>query len=113
MPMNKDQFKQIIESKSQSVVFKLGATWCAPCIRAAPTIESEVAKLSDKIKYYELDVDTSLDVYGMLKSKKMVSGIPSLLCYYEDNTSIWPDEAISTSKEEDICAFFKLISQNV
>jgi hypothetical protein len=44
-----------------------------------------------------------------LKSKRIVSGIPSLVAYYKDNTSLWPDEAISSSDPTDIKAFFNTV----
>lgn len=110
--MNKQEFKEVIEMKTGPVIFKLGASWCGPCQHAIPIVNVCKEQLPTNVTFYEIDVDKSLDVYGMLKSKKMVSGIPSFLCYYEDNTSLWPDEAISTSKKEDIEYFFKLVTEN-
>jgi len=39
----------------------------------------------------------------------MVSGVPSLLCYYNENKSMWPDEAISSSSEDQINIFFDTV----
>lgn len=112
MSVSKEDFKKIIENKNGKVIFKFTADWCGPCKKAAPIINEYVKNLPEDTHFCEIDIDESLDVYGLLKTKRMVSGIPSLICYYEENTSIWPDEAISSSKQEDIDYFFKTISEN-
>lgn len=112
MSINKEVFKEIIENKNEKVIFKFTATWCGPCKKAAPVINEYVKQLPEDVKFYEIDIDKSLDVYGMLKTKRMVSGVPSLLCYYKDNTSVWPDEAISSSGEQDIKYFFETVLSN-
>jgi thioredoxin 1 len=112
MSINKEMFKEIIGKKEGKVIFKFTASWCGPCKKAAPFIDEYINSLPENVKYYEIDVDKSLDVYGMLKTKRMVSGVPSLLCYYEDNTSVWPDEAISSSRGVDIKYFFETVLSN-
>ena len=109
MSINKEIFKRIIEENDGKVIFKLTATWCGPCKNAAPYINKRLTSLPANVKYYEIDIDESLDVYGMLKTKRMVSGVPSLLCYYNENKSMWPDEAISSSSEDQINIFFDTV----
>ena len=36
----------------------------------------------------DIDVDQSFDFYSFLKSKKMVNGIPVLLCYKKGNSRV-------------------------
>ncbi len=109
MAIDKETFKKLIEENSGKIIFKFTATWCAPCKKSAPFVNEKIKLLPEEIKYYEIDIDESLDVYGMLKTKRVLSGVPSLICYYEENKSIWPDEAISSSSEEQISYFFDTI----
>lgn len=109
MIISKDVFKELIETNDGKLIFKFTATWCEPCKRAAPHIQSYISKLPEDVKYFEIDIDESLDVYGMLKAKRIVSGVPSLICYYNENKSNWPDEAISSSDELTIKTFFDTV----
>tara|TARA_B110000305_G_scaffold173709_1_gene192029 strand:+ start:2952 stop:3284 length:333 start_codon:yes stop_codon:yes gene_type:complete len=107
--MNKVQFKQLIDSNNGTVIFKFTATWCNPCKKAAPIIDEYKNKLPNGFIFYEIDIDESIEVYAMLKSKKIVAGIPSIVAYYDDNDSFWPDECVSSSSSHDIGIFFNTI----
>ena len=39
--------------------------------------------------------------------RKMVNGVPTILCYHEENESIYPDDSISGTNKENIEHFFK------
>ena len=55
----------------------------------------------------DIDVDESVDLYAFLKSKKMVNGIPVMLCYKKGNVSFAPDDAVTGSEPGQLTAFFK------
>ena len=95
--MDKICLKELLNNNDDVIIFKFTATWCAPCKRASPVINNYKNNLPETYQFIEVDVDESLDIYGTLKSKRIVSGIPSLVvvAYYKDNSSIWPDEALS------------------
>jgi thioredoxin 1 len=107
--MDKTSFKDLLNNNSDVIIIKFTATWCAPCKRALPMINEYKNNLPETYQFIEVDIDESLDIYGTLKSKRIVSGIPSLVAYYKDNTSLWPDEAISSSDPTDIKAFFNTV----
>jgi thiol-disulfide isomerase/thioredoxin len=109
MSINKEEFKKMIQESNSTLIFKFSASWCGPCRKASPVIEENLKKLPESIIFNVIDIDDSLDVYGMLKAKRIVTGIPSLVCYYKDNDTFWPDEAISSSNKEDIEYFFKTV----
>ena len=74
----------ISENKDKILLFKFTADWCKPC-----------KQIKDHVTCYELDVDENFDVYAFLKSKKMLTGIPSILIYYPGNTSYGSDLSVS------------------
>ncbi len=109
--MNKETFLNLIKDNNEKIVFKFTATWCGPCKKAAPIINQNINNIPDdcNISFFEIDIDESMDVYGLLKTKRMIQGVPSLVYYNSENKTIWPSEAISSSKPEDINNFFNKI----
>lgn len=103
---SKEDFENILRSKQDKVIFKFTADWCGPCKKAKPIIDENIKKLPESIKYNVIDIDDSIEVYGMLKAKRLVTSIPALICYNKDNNTLWPDEIVSTSNKEDIDKFF-------
>ena len=54
----------------------------------------------------DIDVDNSFDFYSFLKSKKMVNGIPVLLCYKKGNVTYIPDDTITGAEPNGLHQFF-------
>jgi len=108
---SKKKFLEIIEKNTGTVVFKFSAEWCAPCKKILPIVNEFKEKIKDDetIKWYDIDVDESIEVFGMLKTKRIVSGVPSLLVYFEDNDEIYPDEFVNGANEKDIEHVFSKI----
>ena len=92
------------------IIIKFTADWCGPCKKAKPIIDENIKKLPESIKYNVIDIDDSIEVYGMLKAKRLVTSIPALICYNKDNNTLWPDEIVSTSNKEDIDKYLAIIS---
>ena len=46
----------------------------------------------------------------MLKMKRMVNGVPTILCYNSENDSIYPDDSISGT---DIAAIQRFLDENL
>jgi hypothetical protein len=53
-----------------------------------------------------IDIDESFDVYAFLKSKKMVQGIPAILCYKKGNVSYAPDQVVLGADMNQVSTFF-------
>jgi len=104
---SRDDFIKILQVNPGLVVVKLGATWCGPCKKIAPIVEAFFASSPSSVICADIDVDESVDLYAFLKSKKMVNGIPVMLCYKRGNISFAPDDAVTGSDPSQLNAFFK------
>lgn len=102
-----DDLCTLLESNPGIVIVKLGATWCNPCKIIEPVIYSWLNKLEhEKIQRVVLDIDDCIDLYGFLKKKRVVRGVPTLLAYYKENTHYIPDDMSFGSDENETNAFF-------
>jgi thiol-disulfide isomerase/thioredoxin len=104
---NRDEFFNILKLNPGLVIVKLGAAWCGPCKRIAPALEGFFATSPRDVICADIDVDKSVDFYAMLKSKKMVNGIPVILCYKKGNTTYIPDDSITGADPNQLAAFFR------
>jgi thiol-disulfide isomerase/thioredoxin len=104
---SRNHFTKLLEKNPGLVIVKLGASWCGPCKIIKPVVDAFFASSPDNVICCDIDVDESFDLYAYLKSKKMVNGIPVMLCYKRDNTSFIPDDSITGSDPVQLDAFFK------
>jgi len=98
---------RLLEKNPGLVIIKLGATWCGPCKKIKPVVDAFFASSPDNVICCEIDVDESFDVYSYYKSKKMVNGIPVILCFKKGNVSFIPDDSVTGSTPGDLDAFFR------
>ena len=78
---NREEFFNLLKLNPGLLIVKLGATWCGPCKKVAPALEGFFATSPSDVICADIDVDKSVDFYAMLKSARMVNGIPVILCY--------------------------------
>tara|TARA_B100000035_G_scaffold252878_1_gene222204 strand:- start:1097 stop:1441 length:345 start_codon:yes stop_codon:yes gene_type:complete len=99
---------------NQGIIFiKLGATWCKPCELINDVVKNTFEKMPENVKCFVVDVDESFDLYAFLKSKRMVQGIPTILCYHQGNESYIPDDSISGTDIDKIYDFFRQNLENI
>jgi thiol-disulfide isomerase/thioredoxin len=107
---NRNTFITQLQENSGLLIVKFGATWCGPCTKLNPyatKMMDEMLSLHPSlVRCITVDIDDSFDLYAHLKSRKVVKSIPSLLCYLVGNTTIYPDEVVSTSDETEVGVFF-------
>lgn len=104
-----DLFKLQKELTSQQmIIIKFTAEWCAPCQGIKGLVEELVKKLPNSIKYYEIDIDESLELYAKFKNKKMINGIPAILGFKDGEKDYWyiPDISVLGANKKEIYEFF-------
>lgn len=104
---SRDHFARLLENNPGLVVIKLGASWCGPCKRIKPVVDAFFASSPENVICCDIDVDESFDLYSFLKTKRMVNGIPVMLCYKKGNTGFIPDDSVTGADPEALDAFFK------
>ena len=83
-----ENFKELLYNMDNNtkVIIKFTAIWCAPCKKIQPVVKELVNDLPNNIKFIEIDIDESLELYVLLKKYKQVNGIPAILVYNNRNT---------------------------
>lgn len=97
----------------EAVILKFGATWCKPCCAIKSFLNGIVKRLPVNVKFYEIDIDESVELYLAFKSKKMIKGVPTMLAFRGDSENdVWytPDELVRGTDEGAISCFFESVS---
>ena len=119
--LDRNGLKDLILKNKDIIIFKFTADWCGPCGKAKPFVDSKLVELEEYIKeknivinYYEIVVDDYFDIYALYKSKKMLNGIPHMMCYVGDNNFdrqgyYVADFSVNGSDTNNISSFFDSI----
>jgi thioredoxin-like negative regulator of GroEL len=92
---NRQAFLDLLAKNPGLVIVKFGASWCGPCKKIEANLHNFFMSSPSNVICADIDVDESFDLYSCLKSKKMVNGIPVVLCYKKGNVSYIPDDSIT------------------
>ena len=105
---NLEKIQSSLKEK-EMVIIKFTADWCVPCKSIQPTVDEYLKKIPDKIKFIEIDVDESIELYSYLKTKKMLKGIPAILAYYNGTkeTLFIPDDSVLGGNITEVKKFFE------
>ena len=103
---NRDAFMTLLQHNQGLIVLKLGAVWCGACKLIEKPVHAFFATSPPEVVCGDIDVDKSFDFYSFLKSKKMVNGIPVLLCYKKGNNTYIPDDMITGADPNQLHQFF-------
>jgi len=104
---NRNEFLSFLSRNTGMIVIRFSATWCKPCKKIKPIVDCFFASSPPCVTCVDLDIDENTDVYSFLKSKKMIYGVPTLMCYTSVNKTYIPDFSISGGSPEDLDKFFK------
>lgn len=103
----RNHFLELLKVNPGLIIVKVGATWCGPCHKIAPVVEAFFATSPPEVLCADIDVDENIDLYAFFKSRKMVNGIPAILCWKKGNLTPVPDDGVVGSRPTDLDAFFK------
>lgn len=103
---DRQAFMTLLQHNPGLIVIKLSALWCGPCKTIKPAVHGFFVSSPEEVVCADIDVDKSFDFYSFLKSKKMVNGIPALLCYKKGNSTYIPDDIVTGSDPQQLHLFF-------
>lgn len=104
---NRHEFLSFLSRNTGMILIRFSAKWCKPCRKIKHIVDCFFASSPPWVTCVDLDIDENVDVYSFLKSKKMIYGVPTLMCYTSINKSYIPDFSISGGAPEDLDNFFK------
>ena len=84
----------------------MGADWCGPCRVIKDDVYDFFNQSPENVICCDLNVDISREVYLFLKRKRMLNGIPVMLCYVKGNVSYIPDDSVTGSDKLGLHSFF-------
>lgn len=102
-----DQFAEQLKTNPGLLILKFGAAWCGPCKRIEPLVHDWVEKLPENVQFCMIDIDECFDLYVFLQKKKMINGVPGMLCYYKNNLNYIPNDSVVGADSNEINAFFE------
>jgi thiol-disulfide isomerase/thioredoxin len=103
----KELFAEQLQKNPGLLIMKFGATWCGPCKRIEPLVHSWIEKMPDSVQIAMIDIDECFDLYGFLQKKKMINGVPGILCYYKNNMNYVPNDSVVGADINQVNAFFE------
>ena len=103
---NRDAFMTLLQHNQGLIILKLSAVWCGACKLIEKPVHAFFATSPPEVVCGDIDVDKSFDFYSFLKSKKMVNGIPVLLCYKKGNSTYIPDDMVTGADPNQLHQFF-------
>jgi thiol-disulfide isomerase/thioredoxin len=103
----RETFFHLLKHNPGLIIIKLGAEWCGPCKLIKHVVHGFYASSPPEVVCADIDVDQCMDFYAFLKSKKMVNGIPVMLCYKKGNETFIPDDSITGADALQLDAFFR------
>ena len=80
-----------------------------PCQGIKPIVDEYLKNLPESIKFFEIDVDESIELFSFMKTKKMLNGIPAIMAFYsgmKENAYI-PDDSVLGGNKNEVTKFFE------
>lgn len=104
---NNAHLVELLKQNPGQFIIKFGAEWCGPCRKIEKDVKFCFDRMPDTVQCAIIDIDEYLDVYSFLKMKKMVNGIPALLCWEQGNIGYIPDDVVLGSDSQQLRLFFE------
>jgi thioredoxin 1 len=100
-------FQQLLIDNPGIVVLKFGAEWCGPCKKIESLVEQWFAAMPPTVQCCMIDVDESFELYGFLKAKRRINGIPAIMAYRKGNLNYIPNDMMAGADVAQVNAFFQ------
>lgn len=104
---NKAQFYNLLQLNKGLIIMKFGANWCKPCQKIKANVERFFEQAPSNIMCCDINVDDCEEVYDFLRNKRMITGIPTILCYKKGNVEYIPDDSFTGSNLNELDNFFR------
>ena len=104
---NKAQFFNMLELNPGLIIIKFGADWCKPCKKIKEPVDLVFSQTPSNIVCCDINVDDCYEIYTFLKGKRMINGIPTILCYKKGNIEYAPDDSFVGADLNALDSFFK------
>jgi thioredoxin-like negative regulator of GroEL len=104
---SESHFYSILEQNPGLIIIKFGADWCKPCQKIKNDVNNFFVNTPSNIICFDIDVDKCEEIYHLLRKKRMISGIPAILCYKIGNVNYAPDDSFSGTNLSELNNFFK------
>jgi len=104
--LTKQSFTENLQNNKGIFIIKFGAEWCGPCKKIESLVLEKMNELSDSATCAIIDIDDNFEIYAALKSKRVVNGIPVMLCYKKGNFTHVPDDVVVGADPIQISTFF-------
>ena len=99
-------FLELLKSNPGLFFIKFGAEWCGPCKTINAGVKNYFDQMPPTVQCAIIDIDKNMDLYLFLKSKRIINGVPAILCYKKENNSHVPDDLIIGANKKEINDFF-------
>jgi thiol-disulfide isomerase/thioredoxin len=103
---DRDHFLELLKANPGLFFIKFGAEWCGPCKIINDGVKSYFERLPDTMQTAIIDIDKCAKIYSFLKSRRVVNGVPVILCYKKDNITHVPDDIVIGADKKQINEFF-------
>lgn len=103
---NVAELTQKLTTNPGLIIMKFSAEWCGPCRGIKSLVDERKNELNENVHFYDIDIDETLDIYGFFKTKKMLRGIPAIMCWVKNNSTFIPDQVVNSGDKKEINAFF-------
>jgi thioredoxin 1 len=104
--VSNQDFSKLLQENPGMVIAKFGAEWCGPCKRIEELVNKCMDQMPNTIQCLIIDVDESFELYAFLKSKKIVTSLPTIVCYEKGNTSYVPNDVVVGADPSQVNIFF-------
>jgi len=100
------QFALLLAQNPGLIILKFVAEWCNPCKAIKGVVDAWYERMPDTVQCCIIDIDDNFELYAFLNKKKMVNGVPAILCYQAGNLNYIPDESVVGADVNQVNAFF-------